>query len=44
MANHRAKLLAAHLPMALATGYSEIVPDLQPMKVCSEPLSHEQMI
>ena len=33
MAEHRAKSLAAILPIALATGYSEIEPDLEPLKV-----------
>ena len=33
MAEHRAKSLHALLPIALATGYSEIDPDLEPLKV-----------
>ncbi|KAI9453845.1 hypothetical protein BJY52DRAFT_1225384 [Lactarius psammicola] len=32
MAEHRAKSLSALLPIALATGYSEIEPDLEPLK------------
>jgi hypothetical protein len=34
MAEHRAKsLLSALLPLALATGYSEIDPEFEPLKV-----------
>ncbi len=33
MAEHRAKSLSALLPSALATGYSEIDPDFEPLKV-----------
>ena len=33
MAEHRARSLSALLPIALATGYSEIEPDLEPLKV-----------
>ncbi|KAH9164611.1 hypothetical protein EDB89DRAFT_2247116 [Lactarius sanguifluus] len=32
MAEHRAKSLSALLPIALATGYSEIEPDIEPLK------------
>ncbi|KAI9443805.1 hypothetical protein H4582DRAFT_1846182 [Lactarius indigo] len=32
MAEHRAKSLSDLLPFALATGYSEIIPDLEPLK------------
>ena len=33
MAEHRAKTLSVVLATALATGYSEIVPDFEPLKV-----------
>jgi hypothetical protein len=33
MAEHRAKSLAGLLPIALATGFSEIEPQLEPLKV-----------
>jgi hypothetical protein len=33
MAEHRARSLSTLLPIALATGYSEIEPDLEPLKV-----------
>ena len=33
MAEHRAKLLSALLSFALATGYAEIEPDFEPLKV-----------
>jgi hypothetical protein len=33
MAEHRAKSLSALLPTALATGFSEIVPDFEYLKV-----------
>ena len=33
MADHRAKSLNALLSIALATGYSEIDPELEPLKV-----------
>jgi len=33
MAEHRAKSLTALLPIALATGCSEIEPELEPLKV-----------
>ena len=33
MAEHRAKSLSALLPIALATGYSETAPYLEPLKV-----------
>jgi hypothetical protein len=33
MAAHRANSLLAILPLALQTGYSEIVPELEPLKV-----------
>ena len=39
MAEHRAKSLSTLLPIALATGYSEIEPDLEPLKVCANLLS-----
>ena len=37
MAEHRARSLSALLPVALATGYSEIEPDLEPLKVTYRP-------
>ena len=33
MATHRANSLLAILPVALQTGYSEVVPELEPLKV-----------
>jgi len=33
MIDHRARTLFALLPIALATGYSEVEPDLEPLKV-----------
>ena len=39
MAENRAKSLSALLSIALATGYSEIEPDSEPLKVCTGPLS-----
>jgi hypothetical protein len=33
MTEHRAKMLSALLPIALATGYSEVEPDLEALKV-----------
>jgi hypothetical protein len=33
MIEHRVRTLFALLPIALATGYSEIQPDLEPLKV-----------
>ena len=33
MAEHRAKSLSALLPTALATGFSEIEPNIEPLKV-----------
>jgi hypothetical protein len=33
MAEHRAKSLSALLPIALETGFSEIDPELEPLKV-----------
>ena len=33
MAAHRANSLLAILPVALETGYSEVVPELEPLKV-----------
>ncbi|KAF8267054.1 hypothetical protein EI94DRAFT_1830340 [Lactarius quietus] len=41
MAEHRAKSLSAHLPIALATGYSDILPDLKPMKNLDSDLTVE---
>lgn len=38
MAEHRAKSLTGLLPIALATGYSEIEPDTEPLKVRIVPL------
>ena len=38
---HRAKTLFALLPIALATGYSEVEPDLEPLKVFSHNTNHE---
>jgi len=38
MAEHRAKSLSARLSTALATGYSEIEPGLEPLKVRADPL------
>ena len=37
MAEHRARSLSALLPIALATGYSEIEPDLESLKVTFRP-------
>ncbi len=37
MAEHRARSLSALLPIALATGYSEIESDLEPLKVTYRP-------
>ena len=42
MAEHRAKSLAAFLPIALATGYSEIEPDPEPLKVHIVPWNCER--
>lgn len=39
MAEHRARSLSALLPIALATGYSEIEPDVEPLKVNYHPKS-----
>jgi hypothetical protein len=39
MAEHRARSLSALLPIALATGYSEIEPDVEPLKVNYRPKS-----
>jgi hypothetical protein len=37
MAAHRANSLLAILPLALQTGYSEMVPEIEPLKVqCAE--------
>jgi len=33
MIDHRARTLFTLLPIALATGYSEVEPDLEPLKV-----------
>ena len=33
MAAHRANYILAILPIALETGYSEVVPELEPLKV-----------
>jgi hypothetical protein len=33
LATHRASSLIAILPVALQTGYSEVVPELEPLKV-----------
>jgi hypothetical protein len=33
MIDHRARTLFALLPIALATGYSEVEPDFEPLKV-----------
>jgi hypothetical protein len=33
LAAHRASSLLAILPVALQTGYSEVVPELEPLKV-----------
>ena len=41
MAEHRAKSLNALLPISLATGYSEIDPELEPLKVHIDPLHCE---
>ena len=35
MTEHRAKILSAVLPIALATGYREVEPDCEPLKVLS---------
>jgi hypothetical protein len=39
MIEHRARTLFSLLPIALATGYSEIEPDLEPLKVLMVHLS-----
>ena len=39
MAEHRARSLSSLLPIALATGYSEIEPDVEPLKVNYRPKS-----
>jgi hypothetical protein len=44
MAENRAKSLSALLSIALATGYSEIEPDLEPLKVCAGLRSRENGI
>jgi hypothetical protein len=33
MAAHRANSLLAYMPVALETGYSEVEPELEPLKV-----------
>lgn len=43
MAEPRAKSLSALLPIALATGYSEVEPNLKPLKVRTKTLSREQI-
>ena len=40
MAEHRARSLTVLLPIALATGYSEIEPDLEPLKVVTYHPNH----
>ena len=40
MAKNRAKSLSALLPFALATGYFEIDPDFEPLKVRTDDRSH----
>jgi hypothetical protein len=35
MAGHRVKTLSTVLPIALATGYREVEPDCEPLKVLS---------
>ncbi len=44
MAENRAKSLTALLPIALATGYSEIDPDPEPLKVPIDPQNCERYI
>ena len=44
MAEHRAKSLSALLSIALATGYSEVEPDSEPLKVCAGLLSRAKGI
>jgi len=44
MAEHRAKSLSAFLSIALATGYSEIEPGLEPLKVRAGHLSRERNV
>ncbi len=44
MAEHRAKSLSARLSIALAAGYSEIEPDLEPLKVFADLLSRKRNI
>ena len=39
MIEHRARTLFALLPIALATGFSEVEPDLEPLKVITVYLS-----
>jgi hypothetical protein len=41
MTEHRAKTLFGLLQIALATGYSEVEPDLEPLKVFSHNTNHE---
>jgi hypothetical protein len=41
MTEHRAKALFALLPIALATGYSEVGLDLEPLKVFSHNTNYE---
>ena len=44
MAEHRAKSLSALLSFALATGYAEIEPDLEPLKVSTNDPNRGQNI
>jgi len=40
MIDHRARTLFALLPIALSTGFSEVEPDLEPLKVLMVYLSN----
>ena len=42
LAAHRASSLLEILPVALQTGYSEVVPELEPLKVCRRNNCSEQ--
>ena len=44
MAEHRAKSLSALLSFALATGYAEIEPDLEPLKASTDDPNRRQYI
>ena len=44
MAEHRAKSLSAFLSFALATGYTEIEPNLEPLKASADDPNRRQYI